>query len=76
MRLTDARVVLTGATGGLGEALARQLAMAGASLLLTARDPARLERLASAVNGPCSVLAADLTAAEGVDRLPPAAPPI
>ncbi|MFV8823134.1 SDR family oxidoreductase [Thauera sp. WH-2] len=73
MRLTNARVVLTGATGGLGEALARQLANAGASLLLTARDPARLERLASTVNGPCRVLAADLAAANGVDRLAAAA---
>jgi short-subunit dehydrogenase len=73
MLLTDARVVLTGATGGLGEALARKLAKGGASLLLTARDPARLERLACSVNGPCSVLATDLTATDGVDRLAAAA---
>ncbi len=73
MLLKDARIVLTGASGGLGEALARQLLQAGASLLLTARDPARLERLAASLDGPCSVLAADLSTPDGVDRLAAAA---
>ena len=39
-------VLVTGASGGIGEAMARQLARAGARLLLTARSEARLNELA------------------------------
>jgi len=39
-------VLVTGASGGIGEAMARQLARAGARLLLTARSDARLNELA------------------------------
>jgi 3-oxoacyl-[acyl-carrier protein] reductase len=42
---TPTHLVL-GATGGIGSALCRQLAAGGANLILAARDPARLERLA------------------------------
>jgi short-subunit dehydrogenase len=38
MQLNNARILLTGATGGLGQELARQLAAAGAALLLAGRD--------------------------------------
>lgn len=39
---SDARVLLTGATGGIGQAVAEALLKSGASLLLTGRSPARL----------------------------------
>ena len=39
MQLNGARILLTGASGGFGEELARQLAGAGAALLLAGRDP-------------------------------------
>lgn len=42
MLLKDARILLTGASGGLGQELARQLAAQGAALLLTGRDASRL----------------------------------
>ncbi|OUM00900.1 SDR family oxidoreductase [Variovorax sp. JS1663] len=42
MRAAEARVLLTGAYGGIGEASAAALMRAGASLLLTGRSPARL----------------------------------
>jgi short-subunit dehydrogenase len=42
------RIVLTGASGGLGAALAVRLAAPGVTLLLTGRDPARLEAAAAA----------------------------
>ncbi|HEU0221223.1 MAG TPA: SDR family NAD(P)-dependent oxidoreductase [Paracoccaceae bacterium] len=44
-----ARIILTGASSGIGAALARELARPGASLLLIARDPARLAAVAEEV---------------------------
>lgn len=46
MKASQARVLLTGATGGIGRAAAHQLALAGASLMLVGRSPARLAALA------------------------------
>lgn len=46
------RVLITGATGGIGGALAREYAAAGAALLLQGRDAAALEALA----GECRAL--------------------
>lgn len=46
MMPSNARVLLTGATGGIGQAVADVLLAAGASLLLTGRSPARLSALA------------------------------
>jgi len=37
--------LITGATGGLGQAIARELAKHGCNLLLTGRDPAKLQLL-------------------------------
>ena len=42
MQLKNARILLTGAGGGLGQELARQLSAAGATLLLAGRDVAKL----------------------------------
>lgn len=49
MNATNARVLLTGAGGGIGQAIATALAHAGASLLLTSRSPARLSAQARAL---------------------------
>ncbi len=43
--LVGARVILAGATGGLGREIGHALVRAGASLVLFGRDPARLEAL-------------------------------
>lgn len=45
--LTGARVIVTGASGGIGWALAKELAAAKARLALAARSASRLEELAS-----------------------------
>ena len=47
MKLADARVVLTGAAGGIGSAVARQLAAGGARLLLTDLRQEPLDQLAA-----------------------------
>ena len=66
MQLSDARILLTGATGGLGEELARQLARAGARILLAGRDAARLATVDDALEGPHATIRAELTRPEGI----------
>lgn len=66
MQLNNARILLTGSTGGLGQALARQLAQAGAGLLLAGRDAARLAALNADLGAAHSSVRADLTRPEGV----------
>jgi short-subunit dehydrogenase len=57
MNLIDARIVLTGAAGGIGSATAARLAQAGAKLVLTDLEQEPLDRLAAQL-GPPQVLAA------------------
>jgi short-subunit dehydrogenase len=49
MKATGARVLLTGATGGIGQATAEALVGAGASVMLVGRSPARLAAQARAL---------------------------
>ena len=75
MNLTDARIVLTGAAGGIGSATAARLAQAGAKLLLTDLKQEPLDRLAADL-GPTSVLelvAADVASDRGRAALAAAA---
>ncbi len=51
MKLNDKTVLLTGATGGLGRAIAEALAGHGAHLVLSSRKGDELERLASSLPG-------------------------
>ena len=51
MRLTGRSVLLTGATGGLGQAIAASLAARGAQVILSSRKPEELERLAASLSG-------------------------
>jgi len=46
MKITGSNVLITGASGGIGGAIARQLADRGASLILVGRDPQTLGALA------------------------------
>lgn len=66
MKFENARILLTGATGGLGSELSRQLADAGASLLLAGRDARRLEALRASLGAKAAIVCADLNQAEGV----------
>jgi short-subunit dehydrogenase len=64
MKLRDARILLTGAAGGIGSAAARQLARAGAALLVTDLRQEPLDRLAAdlPVGTVVAAVAADVTA--------------
>lgn len=53
--------LVTGASAGLGEEFARQLALRGDDLVLVARNEERLQELAKELPVQCEVLAADLT---------------
>jgi NADP-dependent 3-hydroxy acid dehydrogenase YdfG len=52
--------VITGATGGIGTAVAKALSAAGYSLVLTAPSMDKLTALASQLEGPCTVVAGSL----------------
>lgn len=67
MQLAGSTVLLTGATGGLGHAIARALADRGASLVLTGRRAEVLEPLAAELGA--VAIAADLSNPEDVQRL-------
>lgn len=74
MKLPGARVLLTGATGGIGQAVAEALHARGAQLVLTGRRVERLESLAARTGA--RVVAADLADPAGVERLVEAAGPV
>ena len=68
--MKDRIVVLTGAAGGIGTAIARRLAEAGAVLALVDRDAAGLEALATALGeAETSTHLFDLRGLDGLDAL-------
>jgi uncharacterized protein len=75
VNISGSRVLLTGATGGLGRAIATALDQRGAHLVLTGRKQEALEELARDL-GSAEVLAADLANRDEVDALPGRAGPV
>jgi short-subunit dehydrogenase len=70
LRLEDSRILLTGASGGIGNAIARALHARGASLVLTARRTELLDRLCDELGGSVEAISADLCDEAGVSRVP------
>src|SRR3954451_2133209 len=68
--LNGARVLLTGASGGIGNAIARALHERGASLAITGRRADALESLKAELGDRVDVLVADLAKHEDVAALP------
>lgn len=65
MELSGCKALLTGATGGLGRAIATSLAERGATLTLSSRKAEELERLAAALPGDGHRIAPSDLAEEG-----------
>jgi short-subunit dehydrogenase len=74
MQLGGATTLVTGATGGLGQAIARALAARGALLVLSGRRTELLEPLASELGG--RAVTVDLVEPDGVERLLAEAGPV
>lgn len=67
MEISGSTVLLTGATGGIGQAIARAVHARGGELILTGRRAEVLEPLAAELHG--RALAIDLSKSTEVDRL-------
>jgi short-subunit dehydrogenase len=65
MRLEQCRALLTGASGGIGQALVERLCAGGARLLLVGRDGLALDNLARRYPGQVHVICADLALRSG-----------
>lgn len=70
MELADSRVLVTGATGGLGAEIARTLHARGATVVLSGRQTDVLERLRTELGERAEVVAADLSDRAAVAALP------
>jgi 3-oxoacyl-[acyl-carrier protein] reductase len=71
--LTGRKALVTGATGGLGQAIARALHAQGATVALSGTRPQALEALAAELGERASPVAADLADKDSVEGLVPAA---
>lgn len=69
MRLSGRKVLITGASEGVGAATARILAREGASLCLAARRREPLEAMAAELGGRACVVTADVARVEDCERL-------
>jgi NAD(P)-dependent dehydrogenase (short-subunit alcohol dehydrogenase family) len=67
-RLKGTRVVVTGATSGLGLAMAQALTGAGAQVVATSRDPSRAQRTAAELGAPALGLELDVRDERSVAR--------
>ncbi len=71
--LTDKTALVTGATGGIGEAIARALHSRGAAVVISGTRAERLESLAADLGDKCFVAAANFSEPDAPDALVKAA---
>lgn len=71
--LKEKKVLLTGASGGLGKAIAIELAKSGADICLTGRNQTELEELQKTIGGKTEIVLSDLSTSIGITDLANAA---
>ena len=69
MQLVDKYILLTGASGGIGKAIARELDSRGARLLLVGRNNEKLQNVLQGLSGEHSTLVADLNEAKSREAI-------
>jgi len=65
MQLANKRILVTGATGGIGSALCRQLEKAGAKLLLNSHNGNQLDRFLTSLDVNHDIVVANISTTEG-----------
>lgn len=69
MNLSNKVAIITGASTGIGAAIAQELSAAGAKLVITARRKQALEELQQALPTECAILAADIGSSDTAEQL-------
>ena len=69
MKIQQQRCLLTGATGGIGKAIASQLSQAGYSLILQGRNREKLQELLDKLVGEHEIIVADLIGSQSMENL-------
>ena len=69
INLTDRKAIVTGASGGIGEQIARQLYECGARVMLTGTRAEKLEKLASELGSRAHVCIANLSNRDELNSL-------
>jgi len=69
--LTGKRALVTGASGGIGRAIAQKLADCGAEVALSGTRVEKLEEVASSISGKTHIVPCNLSDLEAVDKLIP-----
>ena len=67
--LKGKKVLVTGASGGIGKAIALELSLSGADLCLTGRNKSELENLQKTIGGNCQIIISDLSNSVGINNL-------
>tara|TARA_B100001057_G_scaffold151523_1_gene151474 strand:- start:122 stop:859 length:738 start_codon:yes stop_codon:yes gene_type:complete len=67
--LKGKKVLVTGASGGIGEVIAMELSSSGADLCLTGRNKSKLKNLQKMIGGNCQIIISDLSNSEGINNL-------
>ncbi|MCX6188498.1 MAG: SDR family oxidoreductase [Bacteroidetes bacterium] len=69
MYFSQKKVLITGASSGIGEALAYAFAEQNATVLLCARNETELLRVKAAIKAPCEIFVCDITNYQAVDLM-------